>query len=591
MSNIKVCVKIRPLSERDVKLKKEEQWKVADNNSLQCMNIAHPCKFTFDHVFGTKSPNYEMYLSIVKPIFESCLIGFNGAIITYGSSSAGKNYTMLGTNMDPGILLATIEQLFIKIGGSPHHTIRFGYIEIYKEQICDLLNDRKPVWIDQNKKFDFMLSNDEIVVENFEKAAEIAFNGSFKRKSAKDDGSKLSSLSHSIFRITIESEDKTNGNVQISCLRFVHVAGGELMTEVPLSDTMESVSNKSLYWFNVVIEGLNKGEKNINFNNSVLTALLREPLTGKSNTAIICSIRPDDVEETISTLRFIIQAKNIRTLPMRNEMYNVRTSFSPASANEANYSQLIHLDNPLKQIANLKVENLLLRHDLEEERAAAAVRKKWFGEQMKSAEFAYLKLEHALSEQQRIQSGLELKIEHLTDSNEQLLAKLDELNNGTSVYTHKPSESVVLRKNGTSNLMRESAKSVDKHHLHNEIATGTKRKNRESSESDWSETSKTQKCELNCDKADVDPSPSTGYTRVRNRDKSETCTITVRNALVGRLMGRGGSIVNNIRNVTGASIKFSERNGEPVRNVTVNGNSCAVTKAVDMIKERLELDN
>lgn len=78
---------------------------------------------------------------------------------------------------------------------------RFGYIEIYKEKIYDLLNERQPVLIDQNKKFDFLLSNDEIIVENYEKAVETVFNGSYKRKSSAEDGSKLSNLSHSIFRI------------------------------------------------------------------------------------------------------------------------------------------------------------------------------------------------------------------------------------------------------------------------------------------------------------------------------------------------------------------------------------------------------
>lgn len=47
MSNIKVCVKIHPLSQRDTKSKKEEQWRVTESNSLQCMDPVHSCKFTF----------------------------------------------------------------------------------------------------------------------------------------------------------------------------------------------------------------------------------------------------------------------------------------------------------------------------------------------------------------------------------------------------------------------------------------------------------------------------------------------------------------------------------------------------------------
>lgn len=96
--------------------------------------------------------------------------------------------------------------------------------------------------------------------------------------------------------------------MQISYLRFVHVAACEPMTESPSSESLQDEGNKSLYWLSVVIDGLNDGENNINFNNSILTMLLREPLTGKSNTAIVCNVRPDDdAEKTIATLEWDIE--------------------------------------------------------------------------------------------------------------------------------------------------------------------------------------------------------------------------------------------------------------------------------------------
>lgn len=101
-----------------------------------------------DHAFGTKCLNYEVYMPVVKPIVDSCLSGFNGTILTYGSTSsgeihwghrvhgvhcrtlltrtncfAGKNYTMLGNDADPGIILITLERLF-KASGFFQRTIR-----------------------------------------------------------------------------------------------------------------------------------------------------------------------------------------------------------------------------------------------------------------------------------------------------------------------------------------------------------------------------------------------------------------------------------------------------------------------------------
>lgn len=47
MSIIKVGIKIRSPSEREIKVKKEEKWVTTDKNSLQCVDFLNPCHFTF----------------------------------------------------------------------------------------------------------------------------------------------------------------------------------------------------------------------------------------------------------------------------------------------------------------------------------------------------------------------------------------------------------------------------------------------------------------------------------------------------------------------------------------------------------------
>ncbi|XP_037032466.1 kinesin-like protein KIN-7I isoform X2 [Bradysia coprophila] len=579
MSNIKVCVKIRPLSERDVKLKKEEQWKVADNKSLQCVNVLHPCEFTFDHIFGTKCLNYEVYLSFVKPIVDSCLMGFNGTILTYGPTSAGKTFTMLGTDMDPGVILITIERLF-KTGGFFYRTIRFGYIEIYKEKIYDLLNDRKQILIDQN---DITLSNEEIVVESFERAVEILLNGSYKRKSATEDDSKLSSISHSIFRITIESEDKTKGKMLVRHLTFVHVAGCEPMTKIPISDSLEDETTKSLYWLNVVINELDKGEKNINFNNSILTALLRESLTGTSNTAIICNIRADEVTETASTLLFVSRARNVRTLPMRNEMHNV-----PPRCSTPTNIKMTHVDNQLKEIAELKVENLLLRKELEEVKATFAARTIWFEEQMKNAEFAQQKMEHEQIEVktsfERIKSGLKSKIQNLIYSNGYSPVKSEPLHHSAGDSLRNLSESPTLSQNGNSTFSRNVGFSQP---IETGAQAGIKRKI-ERLANEWTKNTKAQK--LHCKKTDV-VKPPTDRLRPLLIDETESHTTTVPNSLIGRVIGTKGVLLRSLIIATGARISISKRSGDSDRIITINGDKCSVGKAVSMIQQMLKKDD
>lgn len=85
--------------------------------------------------------------------------------------------------------------------------------------------------------------------------------------------------------------------MQISCLRFVYVADCE-----PISDSSGDGSNTSLLWLKTVINALSKGEKDIKFNKSILTTLLRESLIGKTYTALVCNVKAVEIVETISAL-------------------------------------------------------------------------------------------------------------------------------------------------------------------------------------------------------------------------------------------------------------------------------------------------
>lgn len=65
-----------------------------------------------DHIFDMKSSNLEVFDTVVKPIVNAAVNGFNGTVFAYGQTSSGKTFTMMGTTEEPGILPLAIEHMF-----------------------------------------------------------------------------------------------------------------------------------------------------------------------------------------------------------------------------------------------------------------------------------------------------------------------------------------------------------------------------------------------------------------------------------------------------------------------------------------------
>ena len=72
--------------------------------------------------------------------------------------------------------------------------------------------------------------------------------------------------------------------------------------------------NKSLSALGQVIKALADGKGHIPYRDSKLTRILQEALGGNSKTSLIvaCSPHLDNIEETISTLKFAQRAKTIK---------------------------------------------------------------------------------------------------------------------------------------------------------------------------------------------------------------------------------------------------------------------------------------
>ena len=48
-------------------------------------------------------------------MIDGIMQGYNASVFAYGATGAGKTYTMLGTEDQPGIMMLSIEELFRSI--------------------------------------------------------------------------------------------------------------------------------------------------------------------------------------------------------------------------------------------------------------------------------------------------------------------------------------------------------------------------------------------------------------------------------------------------------------------------------------------
>ena len=101
-------------------------------------------KHLADHVFGEGSSTRELFDVAVKGLVASVVDGYNGTVFAYGQTAAGKTHTMLGSKGTPGILPLAVNEIMEAISRATHRAflIRCSYIEIYKEQITDLLGKK-----------------------------------------------------------------------------------------------------------------------------------------------------------------------------------------------------------------------------------------------------------------------------------------------------------------------------------------------------------------------------------------------------------------------------------------------------------------
>nr|KJB64147.1 hypothetical protein B456_010G034800 [Gossypium raimondii] len=313
--------------------------------------------------------------------------------------------------------------IFRRVETMKHSTeflIRVSFIEIFKEEVFDLLDShqaslskvegaslpkptglgRPPIQIREAGNGGITLSGvTEAEVRTKEEMASNLARGSLSRATGSTNMNSQSSRSHAIFTISMEQKkiasclsgvnDDTADDILCAKLHLVDLAGSERAKRTGANGMRfkEGIHiNKGLLALGNVISALGDEKKrkeggHVPYRDSKLTRLLQDSLGGNSKTVMIACVSPADTnaEETLNTLKYANRARNIQNKavvnrdPMASQLQAMRSQIEQLQAEllfyrgdgNASFDELQILKH---KVSLLEASNGELRQELQERR-------------------------------------------------------------------------------------------------------------------------------------------------------------------------------------------------------------------------------
>ncbi|KAI0333577.1 kinesin [Cubamyces sp. BRFM 1775] len=185
--------------------------------------------FTFDQVHPPSTTQYEMFVTTAQPLISRFVEGFNCTILAYGQTSSGKTFTMTGIDLDAdpsdpnngmGIIPRAVSTIFARCkelkedrGATWNYSIKGSYIEIYNEDLIDLLADttgKRDVQIREDKQGHIIWEGlREVHVKSANEVMNLIRQGASIRRTNETDMNAQSSRSHAIFSLTLTQKKFT----------------------------------------------------------------------------------------------------------------------------------------------------------------------------------------------------------------------------------------------------------------------------------------------------------------------------------------------------------------------------------------------
>ncbi|EFO61016.1 Kinesin-16 [Giardia lamblia P15] len=387
-ANFRVVVRIRPLIDREkaagdriIVSASDAQVVIKEQTGNPAIDTYAPQhRFTFDRVFGPSTTQEEIFNSYVKDTVELVLQGINSTIFTYGQTSSGKTYTMVGGSSPQtlGIVPRAVVKIFdlialqsgdktipyshelaekehLQISAQNGDLLRIrrkyllwvSYMQIYNESINDLLSQdpTKDIKVRENSKNEtFCDGLTEHICKTPADILRLVQRGNSVRSTELTRMNELSSRSHAILSIAVEqaiqvknTSDRLSEPMEVfkmAKLNLVDLAGSERVSQSKVDgQRLEEAKriNSSLTVLGNVISALiaqSQGKRShIPYRDSKLTRVLQDSLGGNCISVLCTNISPASscFQESLNTLKFADRAKQIKNKVGVNETVDDNT--------------------------------------------------------------------------------------------------------------------------------------------------------------------------------------------------------------------------------------------------------------------------
>ncbi|XP_062335102.1 kinesin-like protein KIF9 isoform X2 [Osmerus eperlanus] len=319
------------------------QWKESRKGVVN--NQLNSWSFRLDGVLHDVSQE-DVYARVGRGVVLRVLQGYNGTVMCFGQTGAGKTYTMTGATENysqRGIIPRALQEVFREVEQRSDHTftVHLSFLEIYNETLVDLLSSvrgcpgpgpggmavvEEPGGSVVVKGLSLHLVHSEV------EALNLLFEGEMNRIIGAHSLNRNSSRSHCILTVHIESHSRTLSDAKYvtstSKLNLVDLAGSERLGKTKSEGQVLKEAmyiNKSLSFLEQAILALaDRKRDHVPFRQTKLTHALKDSLGGNCNTVLVANIYGEaaQIEETLSTLRFASRMKRVRTDPALNEHIN-----------------------------------------------------------------------------------------------------------------------------------------------------------------------------------------------------------------------------------------------------------------------------
>jgi len=269
------------------------------------------------------------------------LQGYNATVFAYGSTGAGKTFTMIGTPVEPGIMFRSVEEIFKGVttvttvaegaGNGDSFSISCSFVEVYNENFRDLASsDTREGILDLREdpvSGSYVAGIREVQAESVQEVMDLLQHGNQRRTTEPTAMNVTSSRSHAVLQVRVERRQGNAANPSAGTLMgklsMIDLAGSERAAETKNSGVrlLEGANiNRSLLALGNCINALASGSHFVPYRDSKLTRLLKDSLGGNCKTVMIATTSPSHLsyEDTLNTLKYANRAKNIRVRAKQN---------------------------------------------------------------------------------------------------------------------------------------------------------------------------------------------------------------------------------------------------------------------------------